>query len=222
MTPGLGSASGVGLSSFGILLTGRLELRNDLLSAISLGKDGVWDERYFVLTRKGLHYYVRQRTAEDLQGRDLFGQHEGSVSIRAMRKVVVSGDDDHRPLVFTIQTKGLGRDYTLRARSPELFQRWSSILTSAIDEVQNPPLLGSQDGRSQQGLVFASRSSSFPRVPPRSRTLVGPKAWAAPGVVWAQASGGADRAGAASAAPVRSCRCHRSSTSARRLQRQTT
>ena len=98
----------------------------------------------------------------------------------------------------------------------------ANALVAAIDEVQNPPLLGSQDGRSQQGLVFASRSSSFPRVPPRSRTLVGPKAWAAPGVVWAQASGGADRAGAASAAPVRSCRCHRSSTSARRLQRQTT
>lgn len=47
-----------GLSSFGILLTGRLELRNDLLSALSLGKAGVWDERYFVLTRKGLHFYA--------------------------------------------------------------------------------------------------------------------------------------------------------------------
>ena len=29
-----------GLSSFGILLTGRLELRNELLSALSLGKVG--------------------------------------------------------------------------------------------------------------------------------------------------------------------------------------
>ena len=47
-----------GLSSFGILLTGRLERRNELLSALSLGKVGVWDERYFVLTRKGLHFYV--------------------------------------------------------------------------------------------------------------------------------------------------------------------
>lgn len=49
-----------GLSSFGILLTGRLELRNELLSALSLGKVGVWDERYFVLTRKGLHIYLRR------------------------------------------------------------------------------------------------------------------------------------------------------------------
>ena len=56
-----------GLSSFGILLTGRLELRNDLLSALSLGKAGVWDERYFVLTRKGLHFYVPQRSRN--QGR---------------------------------------------------------------------------------------------------------------------------------------------------------
>ena len=106
-----------GLSSFGILLTGRLELRNDLLSALSLGKSGVWDERYFVLTRKGLHFYIRQSAAEeDVQGRDLFGQHEGSVAIRAMRKVVPSGAGEH--LLFTIQTSGLGRDYTLRARSP--------------------------------------------------------------------------------------------------------
>jgi hypothetical protein len=102
-----------GLSSFGILLTGRLELRNDLLSALSLGKAGVWDERYFVLTRKGLHFYVRQSAAEDAQGRkvetsgDLFGQHEGSVAIRAMRKVVPSGAEEQ--LVFTIQTSGLGR-----------------------------------------------------------------------------------------------------------------
>ena len=58
-----------GLSSFGILLTGRLELRNELLSALSLGKVGVWDERYFVLTRKGLHFYVRQSATEDALGR---------------------------------------------------------------------------------------------------------------------------------------------------------
>ena len=119
-----------GLSSFGILLTGRLELRNDLLSALSLGKAGVWDERYFVLTRKGLHFYVKTDAADDVQGRDLFGQHEGSVAIRAMRKVEASGaDDDQRmQLAFTLQTSGLGRDYTLRARSPELFQRWTRII----------------------------------------------------------------------------------------------
>ena len=62
-----------GLSSFGILLTGRLELRNELLSALSLGKVGVWDERYFVLTRKGLHFYVRQSATEDALGRKVLG-----------------------------------------------------------------------------------------------------------------------------------------------------
>ena len=40
---------------------------------------------------------MRQSAAEDVQGRkvetsgDLFGQHEGSVAIRAMRKVLPSG-----------------------------------------------------------------------------------------------------------------------------------
>lgn len=152
-----------GLSSFGILLTGRLELRNDLLSTLSLGKD-VWEERYFVLTRKGLHYYLREKGKTDGHGRDLFGHHEGSVAIRAMREVDVGGGDDHRPLVFTLKTHGLGRDYTLRARSPELFQRWSTTIASAIDEIQHPRdgLLGSGEGKS---MLFASRSSSFPRVP---------------------------------------------------------
>ena len=68
---------------------------------------------------------MRQSAAEDVQGRkvetsgDLFGQHEGSVAIRAMRTVVPSGADEH--LVFTIQTSGLGRDYVChrRARTPD-------------------------------------------------------------------------------------------------------
>ena len=158
---GMDKGSATGLSSFGILLTGRLELRNDLLSTLSLGKD-VWEERYFVLTRKGLHYYLREKGKANGHGRDLFGHHEGSVAIRAMREVDVGGGDDHRPLVFTLKTHGLGRDYTLRARSPELFQRWSATIASAIDEIQNPRdgMLG--EGRS---MIFASRSSSFPRVP---------------------------------------------------------
>ena len=35
----------------------------EVLSALSLGKVGVWDERYFVLTRKGLHFYVPPRVS---------------------------------------------------------------------------------------------------------------------------------------------------------------
>ena len=67
---------------------------------------------------------MRQSAAEDVQGRkvetsgDLFGQHEGSVAIRAMRTVVPSGADEH--LVFTIQTSGLGRDYVQEGSNPRL------------------------------------------------------------------------------------------------------
>ena len=89
----------------------------------------------FVLTRKGLHYYVREKGATDLNGRDLFGLHEGSIAIRSMSQVDVSGDDDHRPLVFTIKTKGLGRDYTLRARSP------ATRLPHASTAILAPPAL---------------------------------------------------------------------------------
>ena len=41
--------------SFGIVLSGRLDLRNELLSALNPTSD-VWQERYFVLTRKALHH----------------------------------------------------------------------------------------------------------------------------------------------------------------------
>ena len=77
-------------------------------------------------------------------------------------------------LVFTIQTSGLGRDYTLRARSAELLHRWSAIIASAIEELQSPrqlnPLLGaSADGLGQRsvdsGRLLGSRDASFPRVP---------------------------------------------------------
>ena len=90
--PSANASSDKGLmANFGLLLTGRLELRNDLLSALAgvgglrlerIGRvagatppyppdaspqlhvavgNSVWDERYFVLTRKGLHYYVREK-----------------------------------------------------------------------------------------------------------------------------------------------------------------
>ena len=74
------------LANFGIVLTGRLGLRNELLSTFSVGKD-VWDERYFVLTRKGLHYYVRQRDSNDAKRRDLFGEHEGSIALGNIERI---------------------------------------------------------------------------------------------------------------------------------------
>ena len=56
--------------SFGIVLSGRLDLRNELLSALNPTSD-VWQERYFVLTRKALHHYSPSKNSGDL-----FGKHE--------------------------------------------------------------------------------------------------------------------------------------------------
>ena len=93
------------LADFGIVLTGRLGLRNELLSTFSVGKD-VWDERYFVLTRKGLHYYVRQRESTT-ERRDLFGEHEGSIAIGNIARIelpkpTAHHDDERCSLTFTI------------------------------------------------------------------------------------------------------------------------
>ncbi|EOD22043.1 hypothetical protein EMIHUDRAFT_240550 [Emiliania huxleyi CCMP1516] len=87
------------LSSFGLLLTGRLELRNEILSALSVHtktpfqpresqrEHEVWEERYFVLTRKALHYYIRARG--DRSGKDgMFGKHEGTIGFNRIAAVV--------------------------------------------------------------------------------------------------------------------------------------
>ena len=50
------------------------------LSTFTIGKSH-WEERYFVLTKKGLHYYVRQREESMESRRDLFGEHEGSIAL---------------------------------------------------------------------------------------------------------------------------------------------
>lgn len=115
-----------GLSTFGLLLTGRLSLRNELLSAISVNtktpfasretkrEHEVWDERYFVLTRKALHYYVRAGGRQQLgSGRDMFGKHEGSIAITS----ILSISEELGTLELTLVTKGPGRNYVLRARN---------------------------------------------------------------------------------------------------------
>lgn len=40
-----------------------------------------------MLTRKGLHYYVRQKDSGDAKKRDLFGEHEGSIALGNIAKV---------------------------------------------------------------------------------------------------------------------------------------
>ena len=109
------------LANFGIVLTGRLGLRNELLSTFTT--NSVWDERYFVLTRKGLHYYVRQRNSGDANRRDLFGEHEGSVALGNIEHIDLGGpsDEARTNFEFVIVSKGGGRKYRLRAGSAELY-----------------------------------------------------------------------------------------------------
>eukprot|EP00967_Tisochrysis_lutea_P131338 scaffold228181_cov30-Tisochrysis_lutea.AAC.1 len=163
MSAGSGREGAVaGLSTFGLLLTGRLALRNELLSALSVGtktpfgsrqeqrEHEVWDERYFVLTRKALHYYVRAHGRQQLgSGRDMFGKHEGSVPITSIASI----EEDRSARELTLVTKGPGRNYVLRARSQASYDRWCSTLNGATLN-----LYGSTDR------VF-STSSSFHHIP---------------------------------------------------------
>ena len=159
------------LATFGIVLTGRLGLRNDLLSTFTVGND-VWDERYFVLTRKGLHYYLRQRDSNDANRRDIFGEHEGSIALGNIALVDVGGEDMQRKLTFVVVSKSGGRKYTLKADSAELYQRWVATLQVAINPAGAPGngSPGSGTGRNNSGTYAGMRSgmrssSSFPRVP---------------------------------------------------------
>ena len=143
------------------VLTGRLGLRNELLSTFSVGQD-VWEERYFVLTKKGLHYYVRQRDTADRDRRDLFGEHEGSIALGNIARVEPSTTPD---LTLTIVGKGGGRRLSLRAGTEELYQRWLGTLQAAIDP-SSAFNGGAGTGRSGSGTYSRMRSSSsFPRIP---------------------------------------------------------
>ena len=162
---GDGAMTPQGLANFGIVLTGRLSLRNELLSTFSIGMD-MWDERYFVLTRKGLHYYVRQRDSTETSRRDLFGEHEGSIALGNISQIDLGGEEYRSSFIFLIISKGGGRRYMLKAINAELYQRWVSTLQAAI-----APSLGTV-GRSNSGTHSALNpvrgirsSSSFPRIP---------------------------------------------------------
>ena len=126
------------LSSFGLLLTGRLELRNEILSALSVHtktpfqpresqrEHEVWEERYFVLTRKALHYYIRARG--DRSGKDgMFGKHEGTIGFNRIAAVVEDAANREVELV----TRGPGRNYVLRAKSRAAYEQWASTLLAA-------------------------------------------------------------------------------------------
>ena len=131
---GAGAATSASASpsmhNFGLLLTGRLDLRNDFLSALAVWEEpGVWEERYFVLTRKALHYYVR--APGELTASDLFGKHDGSVALKSISHVQPA-TDAKRPLEFAIVTHGAKRNYTMRARNQESFRRWLSTLQAVL------------------------------------------------------------------------------------------
>eukprot|EP00966_Prymnesium_polylepis_P150784 3482914-Prymnesium_polylepis.1 len=101
------------------------------MSTLSIGKT-VWEERYVVLTRKGIHYYVRQPDGHDANRRDLFGQHDGSVGISNIARVDVGAEGDDGELRFSIVTKGGGRNYHFRAETSPLRDRWFAALQNAI------------------------------------------------------------------------------------------
>ena len=80
--------------------------------------------RYFVLTRKGLHYYVRKQDDTSAR-RDLFGEHEGSIALGNIARVETH---DEKALTFIIASKAGGRKFVLRAGTPELYTRWLTTL----------------------------------------------------------------------------------------------
>ena len=158
------------LATFGIVLTGRLGLRNDLLSTFSGGKD-FWDERYFVLTRKGLHYYVRQRDSDDTHRRDLFGEHEGSLALGNIAHIDLGDEEQQKELTFVVASKGGGRKYIVRAGTSELYQRWVTTLQAAVSPAEKASSSGQQaSGGSSQACV---RSNSGTHHVSSSQALCG-------------------------------------------------
>lgn len=159
------------LANFGIVLTGRLGLRNELLSTFTT--NSVWDERYFVLTRKGLHYYVRQRNSGDANRRDLFGEHEGSVALGNIEHIDLGGpsDEARTNFEFVIVSKGGGRKYRLRAGSAELYTRWVSTLEAAIN-----PTNGGAPGGTKPGAGSANGSPTAHAHPERAGIYGTPRA----------------------------------------------
>jgi len=125
--------------------------------------------RYFVLTRKGLHYYVRQKDSGETHRRDLFGEHEGSIALGNIASIeIINLATDE--LAFVIVSKSGGRRYMIRAGTAELREKWVATLEAAIappsESSANSASVRTNSGSSPSRLSAGIRSSSsFPRVP---------------------------------------------------------
>ena len=85
--------------------------------------------RYFVLTRKGLHYYVRQNEKSDgSPRRDLFGEHEGSVALGNISHIDLVNEEHQRDRCFVVVCKGSGRRFVLRAGDLFAVLFWVTVL----------------------------------------------------------------------------------------------
>lgn len=149
-----------------------------LTSALSAGKDS-WQERYVVLTRKGIHFYVRQPNGTDLHSRDIFGQHDVSIGLSVISRVDAvrgreSDKEEAERLLRCIVVISGGKSYHLKAETSELLERWYSALQSAIGVKEAPSPTGSSSSSQKPVLrspsarrILRSRSmgSSFNRVP---------------------------------------------------------
>ena len=113
-----------------------------------------------MLTRKGLHYYVRKQDAGDHPKRDLFGEHEGSIALGNIARVDLVSEEYKRNLTFLVVSKAGGRKFYLRAGTAELYQRWVGTLQAALD-----PQFPSNRSHSGSRSSVAGTGSSFPRIP---------------------------------------------------------
>ena len=118
-----------------------------------------------MLTRKGLHYYVRKQDAGDTNARrDLFGEHEGSIALGNILKIDLVNEEYQKSLSFLIVSKSGGRKFHLRASTSELYQRWVATLQAALDP-QHPSFNPSSRSASRDGHAGRPGSASFPRIP---------------------------------------------------------
>ena len=85
-----------------------------------------------MLTRKGHHYYVRQRDSGDANRRDLFGEHEGSIALSNIERIDAVSEERKRGFTFMIVSKGGGRkfvitlEFVITLSTLELYQRSGS------------------------------------------------------------------------------------------------
>lgn len=149
----------------------------ELMSTLSGGKE-VWQERYAVLTRKGIHFYVRQPDGTDSYNRDIFGQHDGSIGLSNIARVDEvrgrSSDSEEKESLLrcTLVTKGGSKNYHFKAETTELLERWLGALQSAIGSrdhtVPRVPSVRSQRDMAGGRHLMSTRTlggGAFPRPP---------------------------------------------------------